>query len=164
MFLRQLRIRYQNQYHIYRYLDRISIIALHPLENQPFECTSSTQTYQMHPMHGKKNTSTLDLWVEGIVRPLLPCFLHSIPYFFRQQADSGSRSDQLERFKGMVLATQIMFITSINNRLLWIFTGLNAAEVIASTLHSQLSPSIAYALITICILSFQLGKSMSTLL
>ena len=57
----------------YRYLDR-SIIALHPLKNQPFECASSTQTYQIHPMHGQKNTSTSYFWVEGIVRPLLPCF------------------------------------------------------------------------------------------
>ena len=65
----------------------------------------------------------------------------------------------------MVLAALIVFITPINNHLLWFFTSLNAAEVTASsTLHLQLSPSPAYALITICILSFQSGKSMNTLL
>ena len=64
----------------------------------------------------------------------------------------------------MVLAAPIVFITPINNQLLWLFTSLNAAEVTASTLHLQLSPSSAYALITICILSFQPGKSMSSLL
>ena len=64
----------------------------------------------------------------------------------------------------MVLATPIVFITPINNQLLWFFTSLNAAEVTASNLYLQLSPSIAYALITICILSFQPGKSMNTLL
>ena len=52
----------------------------------------------------------------------------------------------------MVLAVLIVFITPINNQLLWFFTSLNAAEVTASsTLHLQLSPSPAYALITICI-------------
>ena len=60
----------------------------------------------------------------------------------------------------MVLAALIVFITPINNQLLWFFTSLNVAEVTASsTLHLQLSPSPAYALITICILSFQPGKS-----
>ena len=50
----------------------------------------------------------------------------------------------------MVLAALIVFITPINNQLLWFFTSLNAAEVTASsTLHLQLSPSPAYALITI---------------
>ena len=50
----------------------------------------------------------------------------------------------------MVLAALIVFITPINNQLLWFFTSLNATEVIASsTLHLQLSPSPAYALITI---------------
>ena len=94
-----------------------------------------------------------------------PLFLHSIPYFWRQQAGSGSRSDQSECFKGMVLAAPIVFITLINNQLLWFFTSLNAAEVTASTLHNfQLSPSLAYVLITICILRFQPKKSMSTLL
>ena len=44
------------------------------------------------------------------------------------------------------------------------FTSLNVSVVTASTLHSQLPPSPAYALITICILSFQPGKIMSTLL
>ena len=63
----------------------------------------------------------------------------------------------------MVLVAPIVFITPINNQLLWFFTSLNAAEVTASTLYLQLSPSPAYALITICILSFQPGKSMSTL-
>ena len=64
----------------------------------------------------------------------------------------------------MVLATLIVFITPINNQLLWFFTSLNAAEVTASTLYLQLSPSLAYALITICILIFHPGKSMTTLL
>ena len=50
----------------------------------------------------------------------------------------------------MVLAPLIVFITPINNQLLWFFTSLNATEVTASsTLHLQLSPSPAYALITI---------------
>ena len=64
----------------------------------------------------------------------------------------------------MVLAALIVFITPINNQLLWFFTSLHATEVTASTLHLQLSPSSAYVLITICILSFQPRKSMSTLL
>ena len=64
----------------------------------------------------------------------------------------------------MVLAALVVYITPINNQLLWFFTGLNAAGVNDSTLHLQLSPSPAYALITICILRFHPGKSMSTLL
>ena len=64
----------------------------------------------------------------------------------------------------MVLVALIVFITPINNQLFWFFTTLNVAKVTASTLYSQLSPSPAYALITICILIFQHEKSMSTLL
>ena len=63
----------------------------------------------------------------------------------------------------MVLATPIVFITPINNQLLWIFIGFNAARASDYTLHSQLSPSPTYVLITICILSFHLGKRMSRL-
>ena len=116
MFLRQLRIRYQNQYHIYRYLDRISIISLHPLENRPFECTSSTQTYQMHPMHGQKNTSTSYFWADGIVRPLLPYFCTRYPIFADNRSVHDlavtSQSDSKVWFLSLRSCSSLQSITS----------------------------------------------------
>ena len=100
----------------YRYLARRTILVIHPLKNRPFECASSMQTYQMHPMHGKKNTATSYFWAEGIIRPLLPCFCTRYPIFADnkpvQDLTVTSRSASKVWFLPLRLCSSLQSITS----------------------------------------------------